>query len=95
MVLVVCPGFWLFLGFYSGFELLTTKTTVQTKKNHEFWILRDNLKIVFIVLVFLGLYSGFGGLLLFWWLFLVFTVVFVFFLWLLVVFREFYNTFGD
>ena len=25
-----------FHGFYSGFELLTTKTNVKTRKNHEF-----------------------------------------------------------
>ena len=56
--------FWfvvVFLGFYSGFELLTTKTTVKTEKNHEFWILRDSLKMV-VFLVFLCFYSGFGGL---------------------------------
>ena len=33
--------------FFRGFELLTTKTTVKTKKNHENSILRDSLKIVF------------------------------------------------
>ena len=62
VVLVVCCGFFVvFLGFYSGFEFLTTKTTVKTKKNHEFWILRDNLKmVVFLV---------------FFWFFLVFAVV--------------------
>ena len=25
---------------------MTTKPTVKTKKNHEFWILRDSLKMV-------------------------------------------------
>ena len=57
--------FWLvvFLGFYNGFELLTTRTIAKTKKNHEFWSLRDSLKMV-VVLVFCGFYSGFGGL--FW-----------------------------
>ena len=31
-----------FLGFYSGFELLTTKTSVKTKQKHEFLTLRDS-----------------------------------------------------
>ena len=51
-----------FLGFYSGFEPLTTKTIVKTKKTHENSILTDNLKMV-VFLVFLSFYSGFGGLL--------------------------------
>ena len=50
-----------FSWFYSGFELLTTKSMVKTKKNHEFWILRDPLKMV-VFLVVLVFYSGFGGL---------------------------------
>ena len=57
-----------FLGFCSGFEFLTTKITAKTKKNHEFWILRNNLKMVvclvfFLVftLFFVFLFHGFGG----------------------------------
>ena len=47
MVLVVCHGFWWFFSaFFRGFELLTTKTTVKTKKNHDNSILRDSLKMV-------------------------------------------------
>ena len=65
-----------FLGFYSGFKLLTTKTTVKNKKNHEIWILRDSLKMV-VFLVFLG------GLEWFWW----FVVVFGGFSWFLQRFR--------
>ena len=63
-----------FSWFYSGFELLTTKSTVKTKKNHQFWILRDTLKMV-VFLVVLVFYSGFGGLSWFLMVFLGFTVV--------------------
>ena len=49
---------WVFLGFFNGFELLTTNTTVKAKKNHEFWILKNNLKMV-VFLVFLGFCNGF------------------------------------
>ena len=35
VVLVVFMVLVVFLGFYSGFELLTTKTAVNTKNNHE------------------------------------------------------------
>ena len=63
-----------FRGFYSGFELLTAKSTVKTKKNHQFWILRDPLKMV-VFLVLLDFYSGFGGLSWFLVVFLGFTVV--------------------
>ena len=45
----VFSAFSVFLGFYSGFELLITETTVKTKNNHEFWILRDSLKMVFFL----------------------------------------------
>ena len=55
---MVFGGFSLFLQW---FRLLTTKTIVKTEKNHEFWILRDRLKMV-VFQVFLGFYSGFGGL---------------------------------
>ena len=78
---MVCCGFFVvFLGFYSGFEFLTTKTTVKTKKNHEFWILGDNLKmVVFLV---------------FFWFFLVFTVVLVVCCGCWWFFREFDNRLG-
>ena len=49
-----------FLGFCSGFELLTTKTAVTTKKKPPNSILRDSLTMV-VFLVFLGVYCGFGG----------------------------------
>ena len=64
LVLLVCRAWFLvvFLGFYSGFELLTTKTIVKNQENPENSILRDSLKMV-VFLVFLGFYSGFGGLL--------------------------------
>ena len=46
-----------YLGFYSGFELLITKTTVTTKKKLT---LRDSCKIM-LFLSFLVFCSGFGG----------------------------------
>ena len=63
-----------FLGFYSGFELLTTKTTVKTKKNHENSILRDNLKMVvfcFFTVVFTVVLVVCRG---FWWFVVNFTI---------------------
>ena len=35
-----------FLGFFCGFSGQELETTEKTKKNHEFWILRDSLKMV-------------------------------------------------
>ena len=67
-VFLICLGFYsgfgvffmVFGGFswflvYNGFELLTTKTTVKTKKIHQFWIWRDSLKMVVFFLFFLVL----------------------------------------
>ena len=50
-----------FLGFYSGFELLTTKTIVKTRKNHQNSILRDSLKMVFFVFCFSWFLQWFCG----------------------------------
>ena len=62
---------WLvFLGFYSGFELLTTRVAVRTKKNQQKSILRYRLKMVFS-LVSRGFYSGLG---VFSWLLVVFLL---------------------
>ena len=52
-----------FLVFFCGFELLTTKTTVKTKQNHEDSILRDSLKMVF--------FGGFSWFLQWFWWFVV------------------------
>ena len=54
MVLVVCRCFLLFFHcFYRSFGGQELETTVKTKKNHEFWILRDSLNMV-VFLVFRG-----------------------------------------
>ena len=68
-----------FLGFYSGFGGQELETTVKTKKNHEFWILRDSLKMV----VFLVFTVVLVVCCVFWW----FVVVFCGFSWCLQWFR--------
>ena len=65
-----------FSGFYNGFELLTTKATVKTKKNHQNPVLRDGLKMV-CFFVSLAFYSCFGCFCGCWWFFVSFTVGFV------------------
>ena len=71
-----------FLSFYNGFGGQELETTVRIKKNHQNFVLRDSLKIVFfLVLISLDFYSGFcvfGGLS---WFLVVFDGFFGFLQW--------------
>ena len=72
MVLVLFHGFWWFFLAFTMVSSSSTKTSVKTKKNHEFWILRDSLKIVFFFSV--------SGFLQWFWLFFMVSAGFSWFL---------------